>query len=125
MRLRQKRLSLVVVLGAGPAGYTAALQTCRAGLATTVFAGPLRGGQLMGTSVVENFPGIKKVPGSFIPEIMAEQIIECGAKIVEDTIVSADVTQWPFLLTTENGEQVYALTLIIATGATQKIRYSG
>jgi len=115
-----KNVLPVVVLGSGPAGYTAALQTCRAGWPTTIITGPLKGGQLMGTSMVDNYPGIKRIFGSALPEAMAEQVIECGAQILEDTAVEVNLRQWPFEITTEQGKILRTLVLIIATGATPK-----
>ena len=116
----EKNVIPVAVLGSGPAGYSAAMYTVRAGMPTFVFTGPLKGGQLMGTTAVENYPGIKKAMGSMIPAIMAEQAVEFGATIVEDTITEVDLSTWPFILRTERGTEVRALALIIATGATPK-----
>ncbi len=110
----------VVILGAGPAGFTAAMQTTRAGLKTVIFTGPNPGGQLMGTSSVENYPGIKKIIGSSIPEIMSEQAREFGATIIQDIVTAVDLSSWPFVVTSQEGHTVRALTLIIATGATPK-----
>lgn len=111
----------VAVIGAGPAGYTAGMYTARAaGLPTYIFTGPNRGGQLMGTSWVENYPGIKKIEGSSIPEIMAEQAQEAGAVIIEDTITEVNLETWPFKLVTDRGTELYALTVIITTGSTPK-----
>jgi len=117
----KNNIAAVVVLGGGPAGYTAGMYTARAsGFPTYIFTGPNRGGQLMGTTWVDNYPGVEKIEGSMIPEVMAKQALDAGAVIIEDTVNSVDFDTWPFKLTTENGLEVYALTVIVATGATPK-----
>lgn len=117
---KQKNIMPVAVLGSGPAGYAAAMQTASAGLPTFVFSGPDKGGLLMGTTAVENYPGILKATGASIPETMEQQVINAGGIIIEDRVIAVDCSTWPFTLETENGLKAQALTLIVATGASPK-----
>lgn len=107
----------VVVLGSGPAGLSAALYAARSGLYTVVFQGKKPGGQLTETTYVENWPGTPKLLGSQLIEQNRKQAEKFGALMVPDSIVSADLSQWPFLLKTEEGTPIYALSVIIATGS--------
>lgn len=107
----------LAVIGSGPAGLSAALYGARGKTYTVVFEGKKPGGQLTGTSYVENWPGIKKMLGNDIINGLREQAQSFGAKTIHDTIVKADFSRWPFELTTEDGIKVHALTVIIATGA--------
>ncbi|MBA3751185.1 thioredoxin-disulfide reductase [Candidatus Dependentiae bacterium] len=112
-----KNLIPIVVIGSGPAGLSAALYGARAAVRTIVFEGRNPGGQLTETSYVENLPGAPKLLGSELIERMRKQAESFGAVCVSDTIVEVDFSQWPFLLRTESGEEIHALTVIIATGA--------
>ena len=115
----------VVIIGSGPAGWTAALYTARANLKPIVFEGAapnLPGGQLMWTSEVENFPGFPH--GIKGPEMMAkfkEQAERFGTVSRQENIASVDMSKRPFVLVTEGGETVTTDSLIIATGATAKL----
>lgn len=111
----------VVVLGAGPAGLNAALYAVRGGFPTKVLTGPLKGGQLMGTTAVENYAGVKKIQGGELTSIMEEQAVEFGAEVIDDAVTSVDLGQWPFIIRTENGLEKKVFALIIATGATPKM----
>jgi thioredoxin reductase (NADPH) len=107
----------LVIIGSGPAGYTAALYAARAKLEPIVFAGSLSGGQLMLTTEVENFPGfVDGVMGPDLMESFRAQAERFGATIRYEDIVSADFSQRPFRLATED-EELYAHAVIIATGA--------
>ncbi len=107
----------VVVIGTGPAGLTAGLYSARGGLSTRIYAGETKGGQLTETSFVENYAGVKKILGNDLMQTMMEQVTEFGAEIIEESIVSVDFNQWPFVLKTDADEEVRALCVIIATGA--------
>jgi len=110
----------VIILGAGPAGLTAAIYTSRAGLKTLVVAGALWGGQLMFTQEVENFPGFEK--GIHGPKLMGEmrkQAERLGAELIPETATSADFESKPFKVTTEN-KTYQTKSVIIATGASAK-----
>ncbi len=115
----------VVIIGSGPAGFTAALYAARATLNPVVFKGSapnIPGGQLMLTSEVENFPGFPD--GLLGPELMEKfeaQAVRFGAVIKEENIVKVDFSRRPFLLHTENNEEVLSETVIIATGANAKL----
>jgi thioredoxin reductase (NADPH) len=107
----------LIIIGSGPAGYTAALYAARAKLAPVVFAGSLSGGQLMLTTEVENYPGF--VDGIMGPDLMdtfRAQAERFGATIRYEDIVAVDFSQRPFRLATED-EELYAHSVIIATGA--------
>jgi len=115
----------VVIIGSGPAGWTAALYTARANLNPVVFEGAapnVPGGQLMWTSEVENFPGFPH--GIKGPEMMAkfkEQAERFGTKVRQENIASIKLNERPFVLTTEEGQTITAASIIIATGATAKL----
>lgn len=113
----KKNVIPIAIIGSGPAGLTAAMYGKRLGYPTTVFTGPLIGGQLTETTLIENWPGVKKTEGYTVMQILQEQVEEVGAVIVEDTIVSVDFGQWPFVLHTESKLTLHALSVIIATGA--------
>ncbi len=115
----------VVIIGSGPAGWTAALYTARANLKPIVFEGAspnLPGGQLMWTSEVENFPGFPH--GIKGPEMMAkfkEQAERFGTVSRQENIASVDLSKRPFTLVTEDGVTITTDALIVATGATAKL----
>jgi thioredoxin reductase (NADPH) len=115
----------VVVIGSGPAGWTAALYTARANLAPIVFEGSapnVPGGQLMWTSEVENFPGFPHgIKGPEMMEKFKEQASRFGAVVRTENIAKVDVSKRPFTLTTEGGEVLHAQAIIIATGANAKL----
>jgi len=117
----------LVIIGSGPAGWTAAIYAARAQLHPTVFIGIgkndpgpiLPGGQLMLTTDVENYPGFPQgVTGPEMMEKFRAQAERFGARITEDDIVSCDFSVRPFALTTKNSGVVRAHAVIIATGAT-------
>jgi thioredoxin reductase (NADPH) len=110
----------VVVIGTGPAGYTAALYASRANLAPLVFEGAQPGGQLTITTDVENFPGFRLgVAGPALMDEMREQVIRFGTLIKSETVIKADLQTHPFKLTTDKDEYT-ADAVIIATGASAK-----
>lgn len=111
----------VAVIGSGPAGLSAALYGARSGFHTVVFEGQKPGGQLMGTSFVENWPGLPKKMGPELIGSLKAQGQEFGVVVVNDTIKSIDTTQWPYVLTTENGTKLHALTIVLATGASARM----
>ncbi len=112
----------VVIIGSGPAGYTAALYAARANLGTVVFQGFESGGQLMLTSDVENYPGYKD--GVMGPDMMDEfeaQAARFGAEMRPDNVEKVDFSGRPFKLWAEGeDEPVLARTVVIATGAQAK-----
>jgi len=110
----------VAIVGSGPAGYAAALYAARGTFHTVVFEGDLPGGQLMTTSWVENWPAISKKLGPEIMRDARQQATSFGAHISSQAIVQVDTKEWPYTLTTQDGQTIKALTVIWATGATPK-----
>jgi thioredoxin reductase (NADPH) len=111
----------VVIIGSGPAGLTAALYSARAALSPLVIEGIEAGGQLMLTTLVENFPGHKD--GVMGPDLMAEmraQAEKFGAEMVQDQVTSVDLCAEPIVIKTSEAEYK-ARTLIIATGASARL----
>ena len=110
----------VVIIGSGPAGWTAALYTARAQLAPLVLTGKQPGGLLTTTSIVENFPGFPEgVDGYELMTRMQKQCERFGAKTSFGVVEAADFSKRPFNLTVD-GENIQAETVIIATGASHK-----
>lgn len=116
----KKNIVPIAVIGSGPAGLTAGYYGSRAGMHTVVFTGPQPGGLLMDASVVENWPGMPFVSGAKAMQKLKTQAKKLGATIVQDTIQNVDFSQWPYKLQTDLGDQVNALSVIIATGAKPK-----
>ena len=111
----------VIVLGSGPAGYTAAIYAARAMLEPVVIAGFDQGGQLMITTDVENYPGFAEpIQGPWLMDQMRAQAEHVGAKLVSDHIVEARLGKRPFELLGDSGTLYTADALIIATGAKAK-----
>lgn len=115
--VEKKRRFEVIIIGSGPAGYTAAIYTARAKRDTLIFSGILPGGQLMLTTEVENYPGFSD--GIFGPElmtIMRKQTERMGATVVDDEVVNVDFKHKPFKVLTPS-EEYEAEAVIICTGA--------
>lgn len=114
----------VIIIGAGPAGYTAAIYTARADLQPVMFEGMEPGGQLMTTTEVENFPGFPKgVTGPELMMQMRQQAERFGTRMVPAMIDKVDFSARPFKLWAEDGTEMTADAVIISTGATA--RYLG
>jgi thioredoxin reductase (NADPH) len=108
----------MLIIGAGPAGYTAAIYAARASLAPTLVAGLEPGGQLMLTTDVENYPGFADViQGPWLMEQMAAQAEHVGTRIVHDLITRVDFAQRPFRCVADSGDVFLADAVVIATGA--------
>ncbi|WP_456315853.1 thioredoxin-disulfide reductase [Pseudoroseomonas ludipueritiae] len=108
----------LLIMGAGPAGYTAAIYAARAGLQPMIVAGMQPGGQLTITTEVENFPGFAApVQGPWLMEQMREQAEHVGARIQYDLITSVDLSRRPFRAVGDSGDIYEAEALVIATGA--------
>lgn len=111
----------IAVIGSGPAGLMAALYSARAQYYTVVFRGEKPGGQLMGTTDVENWPGIAKKRGPDLMQGLEEQAKGCGVICASESIAQVDFSVWPFILETKEGAKVQALSVIIATGSLPKL----
>ena len=109
----------IIILGSGPAGCTAGIYAARAGLDPILISGPVQGGQLTKTSAIENWPGEKSVSGFELMDKLMDHAKSLGVDFVSDSIVSADLSQRPFTLRSEN-ETYEADAIIIATGANPK-----
>ncbi len=108
----------VLIIGSGPAGYTAAIYAARAMLEPILIAGMQPGGQLTITTEIENFPGFAEaVQGPWLMEQMRLQAEHMGTRLVSDLVTTADLSQRPFTFTCDSGDTYSADSLIIATGA--------
>ncbi len=111
----------LLIIGSGPAGYTAGIYAARSGLKPILVAGPQIGGQLTITTEVENFPGFPTpVYGSELMSNMRQQAENIGVEMHEDIITEIDVSKRPFTLCSENGNCYVADSVIIATGASAR-----
>ncbi|MBI5241846.1 MAG: thioredoxin-disulfide reductase [Elusimicrobia bacterium] len=112
----------VVIIGSGPAAYTAAIYAARANLDPLVFGGVALGGQLMITSDVENYPGFAEpIPGPELMERMRAQCGRLGVLIVPEYVSRVDLSRRPFFVETTEGNTASAAALIVATGAKAKL----
>ena len=108
----------VLIIGAGPAGYTAAIYAARANMEPVLVAGLQPGGQLTITTDVENYPGFAEViQGPWLMEQMAEQARHVGTRLIDDLIIEADFSARPFRCRSDGGDTFIADAVIIATGA--------
>ena len=108
----------LVIIGSGPAGYTAAIYAARAMLQPLLIQGVQPGGQLTITTDVENYPGFADViQGPWLMEQMQKQAEHVGTRLVTDHVTKADLSRRPFRLETDSGDVYLADTLILATGA--------
>lgn len=113
-----------LIIGGGPAGYTAAIYASRAALEPMLYEGKDPGGQLVTTTVVENFPGFPSGVEAFkLMDDMRAQAVALGADIRQGTVTSVDFDQRPFKITIDEAKTIEADSVIIATGATA--RYLG
>lgn len=116
----------VVIIGSGPAAWTAAVYAARANLQPVVYEGEpigteIPGGQLMLTTDIENYPGFPEgVTGPELMERMKAQAERYDTRVVSELVTSVDMSQYPFLVTPSYGDPVKALTVIVATGAKAK-----
>lgn len=111
----------MVIIGSGPAGYTAAIYAARANLAPLMLRGIQAGGQLMLTSMVENYPGfVDGIMGPELMEAMRKQAERFGAEMISEEVTALDLQRRPFVVTA-GADRYEAHTVILATGATAKL----
>ncbi len=110
-----------LIIGSGPAGYTAAIYTARANVKNVLFEGLQPGGQLTTTTTIENFPGFPNgVDGTELMMKLREQAVNVGADVRSGFVKSVDFSKRPFVATLDGGEAIEADTVIVATGASAK-----
>ena len=113
--------SRLLIIGSGPAGYTAGIYAARAGLKPVLVSGNQIGGQLTITTEVENFPGFPEpVMGGDLMQKMRDQALNVGVKMVDDIITEVDLEHHPFVCSSENANSFVADAVIIATGASAR-----
>jgi thioredoxin reductase (NADPH) len=115
--LGKSKIVHVAILGSGSAGSSAALYAARLNRHTVVFEGPVPGGALTKTTDVENWPGRVSILGNALVGDIKSHARSFGAQFVSDTVTKVDFSQYPYVLHTENGDTIHALSVIIATGA--------
>lgn len=109
-----------LVIGSGPASLSAALYGARTRVRTVCLRGNKPGGQLTGTSYIENWPGITRIQGRQVVAQQQEQAEEFGALMIDDTVSKVDLSDWPYVVETEEGHTLHALAIMIGTGATAR-----
>jgi thioredoxin reductase (NADPH) len=107
----------ILIIGSGPAGYTAAIYAARANLEPILVAGMQPGGQLTITTDVENFPGFPEIQGPELMVKMQEQAEKFGTRLINDHIKSVDLSKRPFKAVGESGDEYVGDTVVISTGA--------
>ena len=113
-----------LIIGGGPAGYTAAIYASRADIAPVLYEGIQPGGQLTTTTDIENFPGFENgIGGQELMSVMKAQAVRLGADLRNGTVTDVDLSERPFKVTVHSDKEIEAESLIIATGATA--RYLG
>ncbi|EAT58660.1 thioredoxin reductase [Chlorobium ferrooxidans DSM 13031] len=111
----------IVIMGTGPAGYTAAIYTGRSNLKPLIIEGLQPGGQLMITTEIENFPGFPEgIRGPELMSKMREQAAKFGAEFLAGSVTEVDLSRSPFSLQLEDGRELFTHALIVATGACAK-----
>lgn len=110
----------VLIIGSGPAGYTAAIYAARANMEPILVEGMQPGGQLTITTDVENFPGFPEIQGPELMAHMREQAEKVGTKIISDHIKSVDFSKRPFTAIGESGDDYEGASVILSTGASAR-----
>lgn len=110
-----------LIIGSGPAGYTAAIYLSRAGISSVLYSGIQPGGQLTQTTTIENYPGFPQgVEGFDLMENMRQQAVNVGAEVRNGIITDIDLSKRPFVATVDGTSTISAEAVIIATGASAK-----
>ena len=110
----------LIIIGAAPAGLTAAIYAARARLAPLVISGPKPGGQLMGTTAIENWPGSISILGPELMANMRQHAAHFGTQFLDETVTKVDFSQSPFTLWTNHNTILKTQAVIIATGANSR-----
>lgn len=110
----------LIIIGSGPAGLTAAVYAARANLEPVLIEGTAPGGQLMGTTAVENWPGIKSIMGPQLMMNMREHAAHFGTQFIAGKVARTDFSKKPFTIWTDKDKELHAHSIIIATGAEPK-----
>ena len=111
----------VLIIGSGPAGFTAAIYTSRANLSPVLYEGIEPGGQLTTTTEIENFPGYPEgITGTLMMEDLRKQALRFGADVRRGIITDLDLSERPFKVTVDHEHQIEAESIIVCTGATAK-----
>ena len=113
-----KKIHPLVIIGAGPAGLTAAIYASRANISPLIIEGPKPGGQLMGTTAVENWPGNESIMGPELMMNMTAHAKKFNPTFMSGMVTNVDATNRPFTLTIDDKEEIQAHSIIIASGAT-------
>ncbi|MFI5332946.1 MAG: FAD-dependent oxidoreductase [Candidatus Babeliales bacterium] len=108
----------LVIIGSGSAGLPAAIYGARSMIKTVVIKGPLPGGLLTQTTDVENWPGEQLIMGPNLIGNMEKHAQKLGVEFMHDTVLNIDFSSWPYTIETDNGKELHALSIILATGAT-------
>lgn len=117
----QNNISKVIIIGSGPAGYTAGIYCARAGLEPILFTGTNIGGQLLQTTDIENFPGFPElITGFDLMDRMQKQCVALNTKIIKQNIKKIDFSNSNFICLSEDGTEFETQAIIVATGATAK-----
>ncbi|MCS6845306.1 MAG: thioredoxin-disulfide reductase [Caldilineales bacterium] len=119
--MTEQNVEKVIIIGSGPAGYTAGLYAARANLSPLLITGNEIGGQVAITTEVENYPGFPEgLTGPELVEKFQQQAEKFGTRILIDWVTEVDLKQHPFVVRTAGGEEFRALAIIVATGATPR-----
>ena len=110
----------IIIIGSGPAGYSAGIYAARAGHNPLLITGIQQGGQLMITSEIENYPGFSKTSGPELMENMRRHAESAGVEMAMDVVCDLNIDNRPFTIQCESGARYEAKSVIIATGASAK-----
>ncbi len=119
--MSDKNVKNVIIIGSGPAGFTAGIYTARANLEPILFTGHEIGGQISLTYEVENYPGFPEpISGAELVERLQKQAERFGTNIVYEYVTQVDLKRWPFVVVSETGDEYRAKAIVVATGATPR-----